>query len=156
MDFGVWLGKDPWKGKEHDCVNSYAHGFLMSHISPEGPLRHPAQICIECGMRQPEGYEKSHARRDLVIWKEAFQNTWNDAWERDFEPLAFMEWKARHATKLPRKIFYPHDEEWVQRYTAVHPGTLGMVVAVYFLPEERKVFWKFCEAGTFGDVESSP
>jgi hypothetical protein len=74
-DFGKWLSANDWRGKEHDCVNNYVHGFLMDHVSANTVLHHPAQICIECGLPQPEGYEKINARRDLVVWKEPFQNT---------------------------------------------------------------------------------
>lgn len=156
QSFGSWLADNDWRGKEHDCVNNFAHAHLMNHISPEALLHHPAQICLECDIPQPTGYTKINARRDLVVWAEPFQNTWKaDLKTRLHDPLALMEWKAKHKNKLPRKLFYPHDEVWVSEYTKIHPNVIGYVAAVYFLPEGTSVFWKASREGKYSDVKES-
>jgi len=69
--------------------------------------------------------KKSHARRDLVIWGKPFQNSRISDGESECLPLAFMEWEAKFWRRLPKTIFYPHDEDWVARYTAAHERGLG-------------------------------
>lgn len=154
-NFGTWLTKNDWRGKEHDCVNTFAHAFLMDLITPKGPLHHAAQICIECGIAQPEGYTNLHARRDLVVWSEPFHNTWGQDRKRVHTPIALMEWKTHHKDRLPSRLFYPHDEEWFTKYTSITPDVVGFVTAVYFLPSGPKVYWKKSHAGIFSDVQSS-
>jgi hypothetical protein len=153
--FGEWLVSEGWHGKEHDCVNAFAHGFLMDRINNAGLLFHPAQICIECGLRQPDGFERSHARRDLVVWKKPFHNTWILDGDNECQPLAFMEWKTKFKKRLPKAIFYPHDEEWVAKYTAAHEDVVGWVAAVYFLPAGPTIFWKRARKGVFSEVKQS-
>jgi hypothetical protein len=67
-----------------------------------------------------------------------------------------MEWKAKHKPRLPKKLFFPHDEEWIEKYTRDHPDVIGYVVAVYFLPTGTKIFWKSARNGSFSEVLSSP
>ena len=155
-NFGTWLEENDWCGKEHDCVNNFSNAFLMEHISPKSPLHHPAQICLECGIPQPDGYKNINARRDLVVWAEPYHNTWTkDLKTRLHEPLALMEWKAKHKNKLPKKLFFPHDEIWICEYTKIHPNVIGYVAAVFFLPHGVSVFWKTAKEGVFSDVHVS-
>jgi hypothetical protein len=155
-DFGTWLSKNDWRGKEHDCVNNFAHAFLLNQVKTDSLLHHPAQICLECGIPQPEGYVKINARRDLVVWPDPFLNTWSeDLKNRLHDPLALMEWKAKHKNILPKKLFFPHDETWISEYTKIHPEVIGYVAAVYFLPEKTSVFWKISKQGVFSDVKTS-
>jgi hypothetical protein len=30
--------QEKWWGKEHDCVNRYAHGYLIKYCNPGSPL----------------------------------------------------------------------------------------------------------------------
>jgi hypothetical protein len=37
VDFRRWLRSQQWRGKEHDCVNLYVHGFLFPTIATNQP-----------------------------------------------------------------------------------------------------------------------
>lgn len=152
--FSHWLESNEWKGKEHDCVNLFAHGFLFPKIGPGEAIEHPTQVCIECALRQPMGFAAKSARKDLVIWEAPFQNTWSANWEAVRSPKAVMEWKV---FRTPRSgpTFDIHDESWIEAYTRENPARFGYVVSVDLSSDEPRVFWKQAKNGVFGKVTSA-
>jgi hypothetical protein len=149
-DFSDWLNKNPqWKGKEHDCVNLFAHNFLFPKIETGAAIEHPTQVCIECALRQPKGYVNRSARKDLVIWEAQFQNTWSENWEAIRSPKAVMEWKV-YRKRMPKQIFDKHDEKWIAAYTKEEPDRFGFVVSLELSSDQPKIYWKQAKAGVFG------
>ena len=153
VSFSAWLKSNHWRGKEHECVNLFAHKFLFENIAPGAAIECPTQICIECPLKQPNGYTNKAARKDLVIWEHPLQTTWSDTWEPIHSPKAVMEWKVFFRKRVPRKIFDPHDEEWILAYTREHPKRFGYVVSVDLMSQESRVFWKQSKVGKFSKLK---
>lgn len=147
-NFSYWLKSNEWRGKEHDCVNLFAHKFLFEKIEPNAAIQCPTQICIECGLKQPKKYEKLSARKDLIVWEHPLQNAWSGDWEPVNIPKAVMEWKV-FRTRFPKSIFDKHDEEWVGSYTKEHRGVFGYVISVDFSSDHRRVYWKQSKQGVY-------
>lgn len=147
-EFSHWLKLNEWRGKEHDCINLFAHKFLFEKIEPGAAIEHPTQISIECGLMQPKKFANKAARKDLVIWKNPLQNSWSKDWEAVNTPKAVMEWKV-YRSKFPKKIFDTHDEDWISSYTEEHGDRFGYVVSVDISSEQPKVYWKHSKKGLF-------
>ena len=149
VSFAEWIKSNPnWFGKEHDCVNLFAHKFLFDKIEPGAAIFHPTQICIECALKQPTQYTNRSARKDLVIWEKPLQNTWSSDFEPILSPKAVMEWKV-FRSRFPKRIFDPHDEEWIMAYTEEHGERFGYVVSVDMTKSGKKVYWKRAKKGAF-------
>jgi hypothetical protein len=150
-NFSLWLNSNQWRGKEHDCVNLFAHEFLFEKMKTSAFQLHPAQICIESGLEQPVkgNYINKMVRKDLVIWSEKYQNSWSEDWKPVNIPLVVMDWKAFFRKKIPNRIFDPHDEKWIRLYTEDHIDCIGYVVSVDLFSTPRKVYWKHSKHGVF-------
>lgn len=150
-NFSLWLQSNQWRGKEHDCVNLFAHKFLFEKIAPDTAIQFPTQICIECGLKQPRtgDYNKIFARKDLVIWQNQIQNSWSENWEAVNIPKAVMEWKVKFRTKSRKVVFDLQDEKWIKLYTEENPDCIGYVVLVDLTSNPRKVEWKISKQGVF-------
>lgn len=153
VDFSNWLKTNDWRGKEHDCVNLFAYGFLVPRIEQGAAIEHPTQVSIECALRQPHGFTNRAARKDLVIWESPFQNSWSETWEPIHSPKAVMEWKV-FRKRLPGEIFDSHDKKWVAAYTKEEPSRFGFVVSVDLTSNQPKVYWKQAKNGVFSRVRS--
>ena len=153
-DFSHWLKSNQWRGKEHDCVNLFAHKFLFDKIEPGAAIENLAQISIECGLKQPKNgnYINSFARKDLVIWREPQQNSWSETWDSANIPKVVMEWKVIFRSKFPKEIFDSHDEKWIHLYTKENKDCFGYIVSVDLTSETRKVYWKFSKQGVFSNT----
>ena len=149
--FSHWLKSNQWRGKEHDCVNLFAHKFLFEKIGPRAAIQCPTQIGIECALRQPRKFKNRAARKDLVIWEHPLQNTWSENWEPINTPKAVMEWKVFRA-RFPESIFDSHDEEWITLYTEEHRDRFGYVVSVDLTSGQPRVYWKQSKQGVFSKV----
>jgi len=141
--FSLWLKANHWRGKEHDCVNLFAHSFLYKKIKKGNAIYDIGQIRIECGLKQPSNgnYSKAAARKDLVIWSDPEQNSWSENWEPVNIPIAVMEWKVKFKTKPKKKTFSSHDEKWIRLYTQENLECIGYVVLVDISSDQRKVEW---------------
>jgi hypothetical protein len=117
-----------WFGKEHDWVNRYAHGYLLKHCLPRGPLREAGQVAIEVGVPQPPGYPCAATRRDLVIWSHSGLTCWDADWKPVHHPLAILEWKVHRIGRRNRD--QPHEREWLRRYTAWQAGRVAYAVEI--------------------------
>lgn len=152
--FSLWLKSRPWRGKEHDCVNLFAHKFLFEKIAPNAPVHTASQIRIECGLKQPTNgnYNKPAARKDLIIWEDPEQTCWSEVWEPVNIPKAVMEWKVKFRPKPKKEIFNSHDDQWIKLFTEEHPDCIGYVVTVDLASEPRKVYWKYAKQGVFSKM----
>ena len=150
-NFSLWLKSNQWRGKEHDCVNLFAHKFLFEKIEFGAAIQNHTQICIECGLKQPKkgNYKKNSARKDLVIWEQPLQNSWSEIWEPVNIPKAVMEWKVKFRTNSPKGNFNSHDDKWIKLYTEEHPDCIGYVVLVDLTSDPRRVEWKHSKQGVF-------
>jgi hypothetical protein len=152
--FSEWLKTAEWWGKEHDCINLFAHKFLFEKIEPGAAIEDPTQVCIECSLRRPEKFKNPAAVKDLVIWQRPLQTTWSETWEPIHSPKAVMEWKV-FRDRLPKAIFDRHDEDWVSSYTEEQTGSFGYVVSVDLASTGPAVYWKQSKEGVFGKVRSA-
>jgi len=138
-DFEHWLLASCWRGKENDCVNLFAHKFLLTKIGPSSPLRYPTQMGIEVGVPQPEPIGiKRAVRKDLVLWREPEQTTWDETWNAVREPMAIVEWKARRKASR-RPVLDHYDLEWLRQYTVIFPAFTGYCVTVDFTSLDRRL-----------------
>jgi hypothetical protein len=132
--FEAWLLESGWTGKENDCVNLFAHGFLFPLIGPGAAVTDFTQVCIEVGVPQPPGWgTKPSCRRDLVIWDAPRAVAWSPTWEPVRRPAAIVEWKARQ-DRLDE-----YDVGWLKAYARRYPGFLGYAVTVDFAARDRRL-----------------
>jgi hypothetical protein len=152
-NFSLWLKINQWRGKEHDCVNLFAHKFLFERIESGAFINNIAQVRIECGLKQPGNgiYKKKLARKDLVIWDSPEVNSWSETWEPVNFPIAAMEWKVKFKTKSSKDIFNSHDEQWIKLYTEENPDCVGYVVLVDLTSDFRRVYWKHSKQGVLSE-----
>ena len=137
-EYEQWLLSSDWRGKEHDCVNLFVHGFLFQHVRSGATIEDFTQVGIEVGVPQPEGIGiKPAARKDLVIWDAPRAVTWDADWRAVRQPVAIIEWKARRKPLLP--VLYPGDIEWLRRYSLHYPDFIGYAVTVDFTSTLRRV-----------------
>ena len=93
VDFDEWFVNADWYGKERECVNLFAHGFLSREIQPGAAVEQLTQIRIESAVPQQTEYRRPVAPKDLVIWKDGLTTPWNREWEVSNHPRVVMEWK---------------------------------------------------------------
>jgi hypothetical protein len=140
QDFEAWLLDTAWRGKEHDCVNVFAHKFLAGLVRPEGPIFDLTQVGIEVGVPQPHNCgERPSARKDLVIWAQPGTVAWGADWKAVNVPATIIEWKApRKKGRTPP--IHPYDREWLQKYSLHYPNFVGYCATVDFSATDRRVF----------------
>lgn len=145
--FADWYVASDWRGKEHDCVNLFAHRFLARGIQDGAAIHDLAQIRIEGGVAQPSGFSKPSARKDLVIWQDPLATAWDEGWRPVNLPRAVMEWKSTRKGR-PFSDFHDHDATWLKAFTKENPDALGYLVAVCIRPNCRTVDWAKVARGT--------
>jgi hypothetical protein len=125
-EFAEWLQQSDWRGKENDCVNLFAHGFLAKQIRPGSVLHDLTQIGIEIAVSKPPDQGKKPAvRKDLVIWRNPRQTVWSNDYKTALNiPMAIIEWKARNNKMSARDI------SWLKSFTGAHPECIGVAVLV--------------------------
>jgi hypothetical protein len=136
LAFTEWyIDADDWYGKERDCVNRFAHGFLGKDVGSNAAIKNVEQIRIECAVPQPrvagkKRYSRIAACKDIVIWRDALSTAWSRDWMPVNFPWVVMEWKTfRKGT--PRGEYDAHDIEWLELFTAEKPVSYGYLVQVY-------------------------
>lgn len=137
--FESWLLQSNWRGKEHDCVNLFTHGFLFSHVSPQAIIREFTQVGIETGVPQPSHIGiKGACRKDLVIWNNPREVAWDTStWMPVRAPAAIIEWKAHRRPITP--ILNQTDIAWLTAYSKHFDGFTGYAVTVDFTSSSRRV-----------------
>lgn len=138
--FETWLLKERWRGKEHDCVNLFAHGFLFPHIKTGAAIEDFTQVAIEVPVPQAPGYGiKQAVTKDLVIWPSPRFITWDEEWRAVLPPMAVMEWKCRRKRSGHPPLHQP-DIEWLKHYSRHFPNCTGYAVTVNFRSDERRIW----------------
>ena len=137
-EFEDWLVASGWRGKEHDCVNQFAHGFLFRRVAQDGVISDFTQVGIESAVPQPRGVGiKAACRKDLVIWDEPGAVTWDEHWAPTRVPAAIIEWKARR--RRVRALLDRRDVAWLTGYTCHYPECRGYAVTVDFAVRPGRV-----------------
>lgn len=91
---------EQWQGKERDCVNRFAMGYLVGACGRHHFLQHPTQIGIEMAVAQPSRVGvRPTAPKDLVIWRWPWSTCWDDEENAAHAPLAVIEWRVLVAGK---------------------------------------------------------
>jgi len=146
-DYESWLRTALWRGKEHDCVNLFAHKFLFARVSPAGPVFDPTQIGIEAAIPQGAGLGiKQAVRKDLVIWPKPGMTTWNREWKAEYFPMAVIEWKARRK-KSQHPLIFPYDLDWITKYSLLRQDFIGCCATVDFTGSTTRVETALVEGG---------
>ena len=148
LEYEQWLLETEWRGKEHDCVNLFAHGFLFPKIQPGAAVDHFTRVGIEIGVPQPAGLGiKPATRKDLVIWEKPHSVTWDEKWKASQCPQAIVEWKARRKTRRGA-LMDERDLNWLRRYSLHYPKFVGYAVTVDFTAPNRRLASARIEGGT--------
>lgn len=140
VDFRKWYVTADWHGKERDCVNRFALGFLARNIRRGAAISELGQIRIESAVPQPNRYQRAAACKDIVIWGDSLSTTWSDEWIPVNFPRVVMEWKTVRAAR-PRENFDNHDTTWLRAFTREHPTTFGYLVQAFHGKTDRGVDW---------------
>ena len=151
IDFGDWYISSEWIGKERDCVNIFAHGFLSREVKPGAAIEELTQIRIESAAPQPKWYTNKTAAKDLVIWKDGLGTVWDREWQVCNSPWVVMEWKTKRKGGIPLQ-FHQHDVEWLSGFTKEYANTFGYLVRVYDGPHGRVVDWAKVRQGVINDT----
>ncbi len=131
--FNSDIRRDQWQGKERDCVNRFAMGYLVEAcIKKECRfLKHPTQISIEMPVGKPRGLGvKKSLSKDLVIWREPWATCWDTDWNPSFPPLAVIEWKVTRGSKGGQKA--DHEKAWLRAFARSYPESVGYAVRLRF------------------------
>ena len=125
------IEQDDWQGKERDCVNRFAMGYLVPACGKHPFLQHPTQIGVEMSVRQPSRVgARPTAPKDLVIWRERWPRLWDDEEKAVLAPLAVLEWKVSRGAKGGRDT--THDTKWLRGFAKSNPKSVGYSIAVRF------------------------
>ena len=112
-----------WYAKERDCVSRFVFGYLINECKEGTVFESPAQLGIEVAVKQPAGVgEKRTAHKDLVIWREAFQTSWDEDFQAVAIPQAVVEWKVERKGKKEKTA---HDIEWIEAFSIENPDSVG-------------------------------
>jgi len=126
----------PWRGRENEVVNLFAHDFLAVQVSQSGPLASLSQVGIEVAVKQVDG-SKNLVRKDLVIWPRPRMTQWSD----EHGPAVIVEWKRDNVQKCDK------DVDWLRKFTQAFPETIGFSVCAY-LKKRAGVSCVVVEEGT--------
>ncbi len=125
------IRKDQWYGKERDCVQRFAMGYLVDACGTHHFLQHPTQIGIEMPVAKPPDVGKRRsAPKDLVIWHNKWPKVWDAQWNPAMTPIAVIEWKVSRGKKGGKKK--DHDEKWLRSFTTSKPSSVGYSVMLRF------------------------
>lgn len=123
--------RDGWQGKERDCVNRFAMGYLVSACGNHHFLQHPPQIGIEMSVRQPSRVgTRPTAPKDLVIWRKPWSTCWDDTERAVLAPLAVIEWKVTRGSKGGGDT--SHDFAWLQGFARANHKSAGYSIWLRF------------------------
>jgi hypothetical protein len=121
-DFFADMPSD-WHAKERDCVSRFVFGYLINECKEGTAFESPAQLGIEVAVKQPAGVgEKRTAHKDLVIWREPFQTSWDEGFAPVVIPHAVIEWKVERKGKKEKTA---HDIEWLEAFSVENPESVG-------------------------------
>jgi hypothetical protein len=125
--------REEWQGKERDCVNRFAMGYLVDACYTKRVpfLKHPTQISIEMPIGKPDtvGIKKSLSK-DLVIWRKPWASCWDKDWSPSLAPLAVIEWKVSRGSKGGKKA--EHEKAWLRDFATSNHRSVGYAVSLRF------------------------
>jgi hypothetical protein len=125
------IKRNNWQGKERDCVNRFAMGYLVPACSDQHFLKHPTQIGIEMAVGKPRRIGTNRSLpKDLVIWRKPWTTCWDENWRPSQAPLAVIEWKTSRGSKGGTKA--AHDEAWLRAFSRTNEKSVGYSVSVAF------------------------
>ena len=131
LQFAEDIRKNRWHGKERDCVQRFAMGYLVDACGTHHFLQHATQIGIEMPVAKPPKVGKRRsAPKDLVIWHENWPKVWDSQWNPSLTPLAVIEWKVSRGKKGGKKK--DHDEKWLSSFTSSKRSSIGYSVMLRF------------------------
>ena len=145
--FAGWLIDSDWVGKERDCINRFATGFLQPGIAPHAAISDYGQVRIENAVPQIAPSNRNAVTKDLVIWKSSEEVTWDSEWNAVNLPRAIMEWKLRR-TVSDKWPYDAYDTSWLKRFTKKYPTVFGYAVTVDINKIGRAVYYQQMRSGT--------
>lgn len=154
QDFAKSYVKSDWIGKERDCVNLFALGFLTKCISEDSAISDLRQIRVEGPVPQPldrKKYPKPSVAKDLVIWSGPLDTTWSADWKPVNVPKAVIEWKTKRVGNA-HDNFDDHDETWMKDFTSDFKTAFGFLVSTHASKTHRSCRWAIVRAGEVGKV----
>ena len=154
LSFEEWYTASTWLGKERDCVNIFAHSFLGAKCESGAAISNIGQIRIECSVPQIKKYSKNAVCKDLVVWRDSHETTWNKNWEPAKAPIAIVEWKTKRSGN-PNEWFDPHDMDWMTSFTKEYPKTYGYLISTYAYEDTRTLRWVSVKRGGLHRSETS-
>lgn len=125
--------KKKWRGKERDCVNRFAMGYLVEACFTRQVsfLKHPTQISIEMPIGKPHGVGlKKSLPKDLVIWRTPWATCWDEDWNPSVAPLGVIEWKVSRGSKGGKKA--SHEKAWLRAFAKSNRDSVGYAVNLRF------------------------
>jgi len=137
-NFADWIRDSAWLGKERDCVNIFATRFILPSIRPTSPISDYSQVRIECGVPQPDGFDRPSAAKDLVVWRRPLDVAWDSDWKPKCIPWVVIEWKTRRKGRF-NSMFDDHDVNWLSAFSRQNPESFGYAVTVDFRRDSRLV-----------------
>lgn len=129
--FVTGIRRTEWHGKEHDCVQRFAMGYLVNACGEHHFLQHASQIGIEMAIAKPPtvGIKKT-VPKDLVIWSEPWPKVWDSNWNACLTPLAVIEWKVSRGKLGGDGV--AHDRKWLKDFAKANPESVGYSVTMQF------------------------
>ena len=137
-NFADWIRDSAWLGKERDCVNIFAARFVLPSIRATSPVTDYSQVRIECGVPQPDGFDRPSAAKDLVVWHGPLDVAWDSEWKPKCIPWVVIEWKTRRKGRF-NSMFDDHDVDWLSSFSRQNPESFGYAVTVDFRKDSRHV-----------------
>ncbi len=131
IGFAEDIRKDRWYGKERDCIQRFAMGYLVDACGTHHFLQHPTQVGIEMPVAKPsEVGKRRSAPKDLVVWHEKWPKVWDSQWNPSLTPLAVIEWKVSRGKKGGENK--DHDAKWLGSFTSDKQSSVGYSVMLRF------------------------
>jgi hypothetical protein len=85
-----------WRGREREIVSRFCFGHLIKRYDPEyigievAVPQLSKDVLLECNPKAKRPGQD--VCKDIVIWREPRETTWNQNWKVTHEPLAVIEW----------------------------------------------------------------
>jgi len=147
VEFNDWFIEADWIGKERDAVNLFTMGFLAKNVQPDAAIHDLRQIRIEVGIAQlPDHRVKKAVGKDLTIWKDPLQTTWDIDYQPVNVPWVVLEWKFQRGGKK-KDLFDEYDTMWVSEFTRHNEGTFGYLVQLYDCIDGKGLSWAKVKKG---------
>ena len=129
----------------------FAMNFLANSAEPGAAISKLGQIRIESPVPQPSGFSKISAPKDLVVWNNSFETSWDNNWNAIKYPGVVLEWKMKRTGEPPEQ-FDSHDVTWLSGFTEQFHNTYGYLIRVYCGPHGRAIDWAKVRQGVISGI----